>query len=67
LLSDETARRGQARPGEAVPALIRIWRYTEGFSSRWVPSSFFDYDEGMVHFLGDTMAGRAQRYTGMDR
>jgi hypothetical protein len=59
-----TTRFVSGRPGEAVPALIRIWRYGRVLLA---VGAFFDYDEGRVHFLGDNMAGRAQRYTGMDR
>jgi hypothetical protein len=52
-------------PGdEAVPAFVRVWRYENVLLAI---GGFHDYDDGLIHYLGDNMAGRAQSYTGADR
>lgn len=53
-----------APAGDPVPAIIRIWRVGNVLVAI---CGFFEYDEGLVHFVGDNMAARARTYAGLER
>jgi hypothetical protein len=59
-----TTRLASGAPsGDPVPAAIRIWRAGNVLVAI---GGFFQYDERLVHFLGDSMAARARSYAGID-